>query len=101
MGDESFKEFVADLFLIDLPKQNGDYTWGSSRGDGLWSRLDCWLNNEEALLGFDGVMQLQLGVSDHRAVVLNWGSKDFRPKPFTFYNYWLMEVGFKDMVEQR
>lgn len=38
------------------------------------------------------------GVFDHRAVVLVWGSKNFGPKPFTFYNYWLLEEGFKEMV---
>lgn len=35
--------------------QNGDFTWGSTRGSGLWSRLDRLLINEEALLGFDEV----------------------------------------------
>lgn len=101
-GDDSFKLFVNDNYLIDLPQQNGDYTWGSTRNSGLWSRLDRWLINEDALLGFDGVSQVakDWGVSDHRAICLNWGTKDFGPKPFTFYNFWLMEAGFKEMVAE-
>lgn len=101
-GDDSFKLFVNDNYLIDLPQQNGDYTWGSTQNSGLWSRLDRWLINEDALLGFDGVSQVakDWGVSDHRAICLNWGTKDFGPKPFTFYNFWLMEAGFKEMVAE-
>ncbi|XP_057438226.1 uncharacterized protein LOC130730278 [Lotus japonicus] len=73
LGDPSFKEFVSNQYLIDLPMLNGDHTWGSTRNEGLWSRLDRWLINEEALLGFDGVVQIaqDWGLSDHRAVVLN------------------------------
>ncbi|XP_057450425.1 uncharacterized protein LOC130742258 [Lotus japonicus] len=52
-GEGAFKDFVLSNFLIDLPMQNGDFTWGSTRGSGLWSRLDRWLINEDALLGFD------------------------------------------------
>lgn len=73
-----------------------------TQADGLWSRLDRYLINEDALLSFDGVSQVaqDWGQSDHRAVLLKWGVKDFGPKPYTFYNYWLMEDGLKEVVKE-
>lgn len=57
VGDGIFKEFVQENYFIDLPQQNDDFTWGSTRGDGLWSRLDRWLINEDILLSFDDMVQ--------------------------------------------
>lgn len=39
-GDLIFQQFVQDSSLLDLPLNNGEYTWFSSRQNGLWSRLD-------------------------------------------------------------
>lgn len=57
---------------------------------------------EECLLFFNGANQTaeDWGFSDHRAITISWGTRDFGPKPFCFYNYWLMEDGFKQLVEE-
>ncbi|XP_057432197.1 uncharacterized protein LOC130724947 [Lotus japonicus] len=101
-ADSSFKFFVDSLDLIDLNMENGTFTWNSSRSDGPRSKLDRWLLNDEAILRFDGASQSaeDWGISDHRAITLRLGSTDFGPKPFCFYNSWLMEEGFKEMVEE-
>lgn len=101
MGDPIFKSFVDDWSLIDMSLHNGDFTWTSSRNGGLNSKLDRWLLNAETVLQFDGACQSaeDWGVSDHREISLVLGTLDFGPKPFSFYNYWLLEVGLKDLVE--
>lgn len=57
VGDASFKSFVEEFELTDLPLWNGDSTWGSTRGGGLWSKLDRWLLNSEAIFRLDGACQ--------------------------------------------
>lgn len=101
-GDPFFKHFVETYGLTDIPLSNGEFTWNSTRGNGLWSKIDRWLLNDEAFLVFNGVTQTaeDWGISDHRAINPALGSHDFGPKPFNFYNYWLYEEGFKKLVEE-
>lgn len=100
-GDPIFRTFVDEWSLIDMPLLNGDFTWNSTRNGGLSSKLDRWLLNTEAILEFDGACQSteDWGVSNHKAISLVRGSLDLGPKPFSFYNYWLLEEGFKDLVK--
>ncbi|XP_057456318.1 uncharacterized protein LOC130747394 [Lotus japonicus] len=51
VGDLSCQQFVQDNNLVELPLNNGDFTWFSSRNEGLWSRLDRWLVSDEKLFG--------------------------------------------------
>src|ERR1044072_1388573 len=100
-GDAIFNQFMLDFHLIDLPLLNGTFTWCSTRNGGLWSRIDRWILNDVAILYLNGVTQSveYWSISDHRPIFLSIGSKDFGPKPFTFFNYWLMEDGFRKLVE--
>ncbi|XP_057444737.1 uncharacterized protein LOC130736981 [Lotus japonicus] len=101
LGDIAFHQFVADSCLMDLPLQRGLFTWFSSRNDGLGSRLDRWLLSEDMFLCFNNFNQVALewGISDHRPVAIDFGLDDFGPKPFTFFNHWIQEVGFNELVE--
>lgn len=83
--------------LIDLLIRNRGFTWSCTRNNGLWSKLDRWLVNDELVLCLNGVSQAaeEWSISDHRAVSLTVGSTDFGPKPFCFFNHWLLEQGFK------
>ncbi|XP_057425847.1 uncharacterized protein LOC130719232 [Lotus japonicus] len=101
VGDSSFQQFVQDSNLLDLPLNNGDYTWFSSRNDGIWSRLDRWLVSDEVLVTFSNISQsvLPWNVSNHRAVGLFFGVPDSGPKPFYYFNHWVDEEGFKELVE--
>ncbi|XP_057443208.1 uncharacterized protein LOC130735124 [Lotus japonicus] len=100
-GDIIFQQFVQDSNLSDLPLMNWDYTWFSSRNDGLWSRLDRWLVSDEVILSFSNISQsvLEWNVSDHRAVSLLFGTPDAGPKPFYYFNHWVEENGFNELVE--
>ncbi|XP_057452573.1 uncharacterized protein LOC130744401 [Lotus japonicus] len=101
-SDQFFKLFVENYHLIDLPLRNGEFTWTTTKNGGLWSKLDRWLVNDDLILTFNGAAQSaeEWNVSDHRAVTLSVGSRDFGPKPFSFFNHWLLEEGFKDFVEE-
>ncbi|XP_057418410.1 uncharacterized protein LOC130712600 [Lotus japonicus] len=101
VGDSSFQQFVQDSNLLDLPLNNGDYTWFSSRNQGIWSRLDRWLVSDEVLVTFSNMSQsvLPWNVSDHRAVGLFFGVSDSGPKPFYYFNHWVDEEGFNELVE--
>ncbi|XP_057415858.1 uncharacterized protein LOC130710563 [Lotus japonicus] len=101
VGDSSFQQFVQDNNLLDLPLNNGDYTWFSSRNQGIWSRLDRWLVSDEVLVTFSNMSQsvLPWNVSDHRAVGLFFGVSDSGPKPFYYFNHWADEEGFNELVE--
>ncbi|XP_057418742.1 uncharacterized protein LOC130712948 [Lotus japonicus] len=100
--ENCFSEFVAGSNLIDLPLQNDKYTWYSSRLGGIWSRLDRWLVSEEAINKFEGICQSveNWGLSDHRPIILTLGAINFGPKPFLFYNHWLLDKEFEQLVSQ-
>ncbi|XP_057451856.1 uncharacterized protein LOC130743638 [Lotus japonicus] len=100
LGDIAFRQFVTDSCLVDLPLQGGLFTWSSSRNNGMGSRLDRWLLSEDLFLCFNSFKQtaLEWGISDHRPVSLSFGLDDYGPKPFTFFNHWLQEDGFNEMV---
>ncbi|XP_057432300.1 uncharacterized protein LOC130725057 [Lotus japonicus] len=97
-----FSEFVAGSNLIDLPLQNDKCTWYSSRLGGIWSRLDRWLVCEEAINKFEGICQSveNWELSDHRPIILTLGAINFGPKPFLFYNHWLLDKEFEQLVSQ-
>ncbi|XP_057426026.1 uncharacterized protein LOC130719415 [Lotus japonicus] len=99
-GDRAFKDFVYDACVMDFPLQNAKFTWFSSRNSGLWSRLDRWLVTEDFLMLASNVSQsvLEWSCSDHRAVAISFGNRDYGPKPFYFFNHWVLEDGFKEMV---
>ncbi|XP_057452426.1 uncharacterized protein LOC130744250 [Lotus japonicus] len=101
LGDIAFRQFVNDACLVDLPMQKGEFTWSSTRNDGVGSRLDRWLLSEDVFLWFNNFNQCALdwGISDHRAVALHFGVDDYGPKPFKFFNHWVIEDGFNELVE--
>lgn len=39
------------------------------------------------------------GLSDHRPILPSFGSVNYGPKPFRFYNSWLLDAEFKSLVE--
>ncbi|XP_057425669.1 uncharacterized protein LOC130719035 [Lotus japonicus] len=100
VGDREFKEFVGEAGLLDFPLHNSQFTWFSSRNNGIWSRLDRWFVSEDLMMLCTNVTQtvLDWSCSDHRAVSISFGSKDFGPKPFYYFNHWVLEDGFQELV---
>lgn len=101
-AEPSFNNFVNDWNFIDLPLQNLNFTWFSSRNGGVWSRIDGWLLNDEAWTNFEETIQRveNWGLSDHRGVVLSMGIHNSGPKPFLFYNDWLLDKEFQGLVNE-
>lgn len=58
--------------------------------------------SEDLFLRYNNFSQFTLdwGVSDHKAVGLAFGIDDYGPKPFCFFNHWLMVDGFTDLVAE-
>ncbi|XP_057447788.1 uncharacterized protein LOC130739495 [Lotus japonicus] len=100
--DPAFQNFVMGLNLADLPLSNTDFTWYSSRNGGIWCRLDRWLISKDSMVFFEGVSQAAeiWGFSDHRPVLLSLGTSDFGPKPFRFYNSWLLDKEFQELIAE-
>ncbi|XP_057444859.1 uncharacterized protein LOC130737106 [Lotus japonicus] len=99
--DSNFWDFAMGLNLLDLPLTNAEFTWFSSRNGGIWSRIDRWLISEDILQELEGINQSAecWGLSDHRAITLEMWAVDFGPKPFRFYNYWMLGDDFNDLVK--
>lgn len=95
-----FSNFMNDLNFVDLPLQHSKYTWYSSRNGGTWSRIDRWVVNEDVIMNFEDLNQVaeSWGLSDHRAISLRMGETNFGPKPFMFYNDWLLDKEFANLV---
>lgn len=95
------RSFVQGNNLLDLPLSGSKFTWYSLRYGGIWSRLDRWIVNEEAINHFEGLCQTteNWGLSDHRPVALTMGAVNYGPKPFRFYNNWLLDKEFESLVK--
>ena len=85
-----FAQIIDDLGLVDLPLQEGMYTWSGGPNNQFWARLDQ----------FSCVLQRRLPrpVSDHFPVLLEGGVIRRGPSPFRFENMWLKVEGFKDLI---
>ena len=85
-----FVQIIDDLGLVDLPLQEGMYTWSGGPNNQSWARLDQ----------FSCVLQRRLPrpVSDHFPVLLEGGVIRRGPSPFRFENMWLKFEGFKDLI---
>ncbi|GLT88308.1 hypothetical protein SLE2022_063410 [Rubroshorea leprosula] len=78
------------------------FTWYQPNGNCM-SRLDRFLFSEEWLLNWTDLKQwgLARSLSDHCPILVkdeicNWG-----PKPFKFYNVWLQDPAFREMIENQ
>lgn len=100
--ETAFANFLAERNLIDSPLHNSNFTWYGGRNGGVWSRIDRWLVNEEAweCLGEMAQRAENWGLSDHRVVSLSLGQYAEGPKPFLFYNNWLLDKEFERLVHE-
>eukprot|EP00253_Pinus_taeda_P013241 PITA_13241 len=99
------KNFVRSNWLIDLPSNNGLFTWTNKREGDLQiaSRLDRFLISDNAPhLGGDIISSiLPISGSDHWPIELQWQRPGNTTKrPFRFEYFWLTHPNFKDFVRQ-
>lgn len=89
---KGFKEYIQNNWLIDLPFNNGLYTWNNKRSGSqqITSRLDRFLiSNNSVHLGSDITTSiLPLSGSDHWPISLQWTRPgDAIRKPFIFETF--------------
>ena len=96
-----FSEVIENLELKDLPLLRGSFTWSGGVNNQSFSRLDCFLVNEEWDCHFSGSRWCVLPrlMSDHFPILLEGGGLRKGPSPFIFENIWLKVEGFKDLLK--
>ncbi|KAL4377916.1 hypothetical protein GQ457_02G007720 [Hibiscus cannabinus] len=97
---DMFRRFLQESCLMDLPLKGGEYTWSNGRDTPTLVRLDRFLVNADFLSAFHYLEQclLSKSISDHNAIALIFDERNWGPKPFKFFNYYLDEEGFIEMV---
>eukprot|EP00253_Pinus_taeda_P008466 PITA_08466 len=102
------REWVEDLMqdwdLLDIPQENGKYTWSNKRiGPGhIVARLDrCLVQSSFLLVGLESRLHiLPCSASNHKPILLEMlGHKDFGPIPFRFNPLWGKEPVFLKLVQ--
>ncbi|XVE89928.1 hypothetical protein DITRI_Ditri20bG0035500 [Diplodiscus trichospermus] len=103
MAMDCFSEFIENLGLIDLPLIEGKFTWSSNRTTPTCSRLDRFLLAAEFVSKFPNLRQ-KVGpksLSDHNLILLEVEEVNWGPKPFKFFNYWMEEDGYSQLIEDQ
>ncbi|KAL8552344.1 hypothetical protein ACS0TY_001153 [Phlomoides rotata] len=97
-----FDEFITNSNLTEIQISGKKYTW--YRPDGTCkSKLDRLLVNDEWRNKWSG--QLLRGgrrtILDHRPIFVQEEQKDWGPKPFKMFNWWIKKKSFVDLVESK
>eukprot|EP00253_Pinus_taeda_P009929 PITA_09929 len=97
------KDFIQNNWLIDLPSNNGVFTWNNRQAGSLQiaSRLDRFLLSDNAIhLGGDFAASiLPFTGSDHWPISLHWSrpGNNIR-RPFRFEAFWLTHLDFHELI---
>ena len=96
-----FSNFIEDLGLMDIPLASGRFTWSSNRLVATFCRLDRFLISLAFMLRFQNLVQtiLPKSLSDHNAVSLEDGARNWGPRSFKFFNHWVKEQGFNELIQ--
>ncbi|KAL8486469.1 hypothetical protein ACS0TY_023235 [Phlomoides rotata] len=99
---EKFEDFIKLSNLLEIKMIGKKFT--CYRPDGTCkSKLDRLLINEE--WGNTWPSQILKGgsqtLSDHRPIFIQEVSKDWGPKPFKLFNWWLQQQSFVNLVESK
>ena len=102
-GDmEDFDMVIQEADLIQPLIQGSWFTWTSKiHGSGLMRRLDCILVNDEGLSTWSNmrVNVLPWGISNHSPILVYPSNhRTQRVVSFCFFNHWVEEASFMDVV---
>lgn len=91
--------FIAENDLVKVAMGGYEFTKVGGNGYKL-SKLDRFLVSYGVIDTFQDLscMSLDLSISDHKLVFLSQKSEDYGPRPFKFFNSWMVEVGFDQLV---
>ncbi|GKV03119.1 hypothetical protein SLEP1_g15482 [Rubroshorea leprosula] len=94
-----FEEFIQEAGLVEIPLIGRKFTWYHPNGCSM-SILDRFLLFEELIMMWPDIKPwgLKRSLSDHCPILLknekiNWG-----PKPFKFFNVWLKQKSFMELI---
>lgn len=97
------KDFIQNNWMIDLPTNNGLFTWNNKSAEPLQvaSRLDRFLISDNAVhIGGEFIASiLPYSGSDHWPIALNWNRPGKSTKrPFRFEAFWLTHPEFHEFI---
>ena len=97
-GMSDFSDFIFHSGLIDLPLEDGSFTWSNFLSK---SRLDRFLFSPSLEDHFSRIVQRRLPrtLSDHFPISLSCGFMQRGKSPFRFENMWLTVEGFSDRIK--
>ena len=100
-GMRHFNNFIREAELIDLPLNNGLYTWSNNIFSPTLTLIDRFLATKGLHRKFSniGVQRLNRPTSDYYPILLSMGCSKWGPSPFRFENMWLNHFEFLQMVE--
>lgn len=99
---DKFNNFIVSNSLLDLQLSGRSFTW--YRPDGTCkSRLDRMLVNGEWISKWPNSILKRGGrtISDHCPIFIEACLKDWGPKPFRFFNYWMQHHSYESFVEEK
>jgi hypothetical protein len=99
---EEFSDFIFMHNLVDLPLEDGQFTWSNNQEDQIWFRIDRFLVSSEWEERFPEVSQRRLTrlLSDHFPLLLDCGTTRGGNMHFKFENMWLKYEGFVEQVKK-
>ncbi|GKV30536.1 hypothetical protein SLEP1_g39339 [Rubroshorea leprosula] len=99
---KEFNEFIEISGLVNLPMIGRKFTLYQPNGNCM-SRLDRFLFFEEWMLNWTDLKQwgLARSLSDHCPILVKDEACNWGPKPFKFYNVWLQDLAFREMIEKQ
>ncbi|XP_047339979.1 uncharacterized protein LOC124943524 [Impatiens glandulifera] len=99
-----FNECIRDIGCVKPTNSGNLFTWSSTRGDEQIgrSRIDRGLINSTWAAKFprSHVHILNPGISDHYPLKLYWEKKKRVKRPFKFFNFWMDNDKFKDILHE-
>jgi hypothetical protein len=99
---EEFSDFIFMQNLVDLPLEDGQFTWSNNQEDQIWSRIDRFLVSLEWEENFPEATQKRLLrlLSYHFPLLLDCGAPRGGNRYFKFENMWLKYEGFVEQVKK-
>ncbi|KAH1131307.1 hypothetical protein J1N35_002685 [Gossypium stocksii] len=99
-GSKDFLKFIENCSLVDLPMLWRKFTWYGP--ENKKSRLDRFLLDEGWFEKIEDFQQQGLNrtVSDHIPILLSYGSSDWGPRLFKFFNAWVQNKECMSIIKK-
>ena len=99
-----FNECIRKINCIEPSSSGNLFSWTATRGleEMRKSRIDRGLVNEKwvDLYPTIQIQVLQPGVSDHCPLKFNWERKEKLKRPFKFFDFWMNDKEFKNILTE-